>query len=177
MGGDHGQLGGPQAGVHLAGPVDPVVAGLGAAELAGEADQDDDAVAVRLPLAGPGVGGYQPAADHVGVEEVEAGLEVAGGVNRVVRNGGGRSHRPVALLVEQVQVEPVGGRSRSGAGFLAFRRPGRQPTGVQVHRTGVGCSEAGQALQRVRPQMDRTLAMREQPHLRLSLETGSARIP
>ena len=102
VGGDHAQLRGPQIGIDLAGPVDPVVAGLRTTELAGESDQDGDAIAVRTLRAGPGLVGNQSAADHVGVEKVEPGLEVAGGAGRIVGNRRFRCYRPVALLIEQV---------------------------------------------------------------------------
>ena len=97
-------------------------------------------------------GGEHAAPRHVGIEEVEAALQVVGPLLGVVRDRGSLGHVARALLVEEVEVELVGmaGRQRpfgSGLGGTNARAGDR--------RGGVG--KPRKSLERVRTHAGRTL--------------------
>ena len=161
-GGEHGELGCPQVGVDLPGAVDPFVARLIPADGPGVADQGDDRVAVSEVGPGrPRIIRDQRAPHHVGVEEVQPGLHIVCTLVRIVGNRGRLGDLAGALPVEQIEVAGVcvGGAARTLCS--AF---GRARADVIRHRWRFGVGSAREPLQRIRPEVNRALLVREQSH-------------
>ena len=163
VGGDDGELGRPQVGVHLSGAVDPPVTGVCASQLSIVGDEADHGVPMVETIAEPGVIEHESAPDHVGVEEVQASLEVVASLVRIVGHGRHRCDRAGAGAVEEIEVQAIGmacppGSFRCGLGGSRWQRASRSA------RRNRGVGEAGEAFEGIGPQVYRPPLVREELH-------------